>query len=217
MLETGDHAAMIREARKELRSVTSKDAWYNVWEGHGSLPDYSRLRTQLLTLVDAEQFDAVVELGRELIELGMQQVGESHDEGETAGEITSVLSIVAEAIVPCSLTDVDKILFVIDSFLQDDYDLCHSFRDVLNRRYPESVWANVAEKLKSRLPSHAADRKNRATADFTSVYQRERLSGWIIDALEASGDEAAATDFCIEDAITEVQSTRLRTMDRRTQ
>jgi len=200
MLETGDHAAMIREAQKELRSVTSEDAWYNSWEGHGSLPDYTRLRSQLRSLVDAEQFDAVVELGRELIERGTQQVEQSHDEGETAGEIMSTLSIVAEAIVPCSLTDVDKILFVIDSFLQDGYDLCDSFGHVLDRHYPESAWADVAEKLKSRLPSQVTSKKDRATADFTRSYQRERLSGWIIEALEASGDEAAATDFCIEEA-----------------
>ncbi|MCA9108636.1 MAG: SWIM zinc finger domain-containing protein [Planctomycetaceae bacterium] len=200
MLESGDHAAMIREARKELRSVTSEEAWYNSWEGHGSLPDYSRLRSQLRSLVDAEQFDAVVELGRELIERGMQQVEQSHDEGETAGEIASTLSIVAESIVPSSLPDPDRILFVIDSFMRDDYDLCHSFSDVLDQRYSRSAWADVAENLKSRLPSQMTTWKDRASADFTRSYQRERLSGWIIDALEASGDEAAATDFCIEEA-----------------
>ena len=200
MLETGDHAAMISEARKELRSVTSEEVWYNSWEQHGSLPDYSRLRSQLRSLVDAEQFDAVIELGRELIERGIQQVEQSHDEGETAEEIMSTLSVVAEAIVPCSLTDVDKILFVVDSFLQDGYDLCDSFRHVLDRRYPESAWADVAEKLKSRLPSQATSKEDRATADFTRSYQRERLTGWIIEALESSGDEAAATDFCIEEA-----------------
>ncbi|MDA7978979.1 MAG: hypothetical protein MPJ50_09450 [Pirellulales bacterium] len=200
MLETGDHAAMIREARKELRLVTSEEAWYNSWEGHGNQPDYSRLRSQLRSLVDAEQFDAVVELGRELIERGMRQVEQSHDEGETAGEIASTFSIVAEAIVPSSLTDVDKILFVIDSFMQDGYDLCDSFGDVLDLRYPKSAWAEVAEKLKSRLPSQATTRKDRASADFSRSYQRERLSGWIIEALEASGDEEAATDFCIEEA-----------------
>lgn len=200
MLETGNHAAMIREALKELRSVTSEDAWYNSWEGHGSLPDYSRLRSQLRSLVDAEQFDAVIELGRELIEHGMQQVEQSHDEGETAGEVMSTLSIVAEAIVPCSLSDVEKILFVIDSYLQDDYDLCDSFGHVLDRRYPESVWMDVAEKLKSRLPAQALGKQNRATADFMRSYQRERLSGWIIEALEASGDKEAATAFCIEEA-----------------
>ena len=200
MLETGDHAAMIREAQKELRSVTSEEAWYNSWEGHGSLPDYSRLRSQLRSLVDAEQFDAVVELGRELIERGTQQVEQSQDEGETAGEIMSTLSIVAEAIVPCSLTDVDRILFVIDSFMQDGYDLCDSFSHVLDRRYPESAWADVAGKLKSRLPSHGTSKKDGATADFSRSYQRERLTGWIIEALESSGDEAAATDFCIEEA-----------------
>lgn len=200
MLETGDHAAMIREARKELRSVTSEEAWYNSWERHGSLPDYLRLRSQIRSLVDAEQFDAVVELGRELIERGMQQVGQLHDGGETAGEIMSTLSIVAEAIMPCSLTEVDKILFVIDSFLQDGYDLCDSFRHVLDRRYSKSVWADVAQKLNSRLPSQGTSKKDRATADFTRSYQRERLSGWIIEALEASGDQEAATEFCIEEA-----------------
>ncbi|MFT5326338.1 MAG: putative Zn finger protein [Planctomycetaceae bacterium] len=200
MLETGDHAAMIREAQKELRSVTSEDAWYNSWEGHGSLSDYTRLRSQLQSLVDAEQFDAVVELGRELIERGMQQVEQSQDEGETAEEIMSTLSIVAEAIVPCSMTDVDRILFVIDSFMQDGYDLCDSFSHVLDRRFPESAWADVAEKLKSRLPSHGTSEKDQATVEFHRSYQRERLTGWIIEALESSGDETAATDFCIEEA-----------------
>ena len=200
MLETGDHSAMIREARNELRSVTAEDAWYNSWEGHGSLPDYSRLRSQLRSLIDAEQFDAVVVLGRELIERGSQQVEQSHDEGETAGEIMSVLSIVAEAVASCSMTDVDRVLFVIDAFLQDDYDLCDPFGSVLDRKYPESAWADVAEKFKSRLPAQAANKQNRATADLTRSYQRERLSGWIIDALEASGNEEAATDFCIEEA-----------------
>ena len=200
MLETGDQAAMIREAQKEIRSVTSEDAWYNSWEGHGSLPDYSRLQSQLRSLVDAEQFDAVVQLGRELIERGMQQVEQSHDEGETAGQIMSTLSIIAEAIVPCSLTDVEKILFVIDSFLKDGYDLCDSFGHVLDRRYPKSVWTEVAETLKSRLSPRVVGKKDRGSGDFTRSYQRERLSGWIIRALEASGDEVAAMNFCIDEA-----------------
>lgn len=200
MLETGNHAAMIREAQKELRSVTSEDAWHNSWEGHGSLPDYSRLQSQLRSLVDAEQFDAVVQLGRELIERGMQQVEQSHDEGETAGQIMSTLSIIAEAIVPCSLTDVEKILFVIDSFLKDGYDLCNSFGHVLDRRYPKSVWTEVAEILKSRLSSQVVGKKDRGSDDFIRSYQRERLSGWIIRALEASGDEVAAMNFSIDEA-----------------
>lgn len=200
MLETGDHAAMIREAQKELRSVTSKEAWYNSWEGRGSLPDYSRLQSQLRSLVDAEQFDSVVQLGRELIERGIQQVGQSHDDGATAFQIMTTLSIIAEAIVPCSLTDVEKILFVIDSFLEDDYGLCDAFGQVLDRRFSKSVWTEVAESLKLRLPSQVVDKKDRISDDFTRRYQRERLTGWILRALEASGDEVAATNFCIDEA-----------------
>lgn len=77
---------------------------------------------------------------------------------------------------------------MIDSFMQDGYDLCDSFSHVLDRRYTKSAWADVAEKLKSRLPSQATSKKDRATTDFPRSYQRERLSGWIIEALEASGE-----------------------------
>ena len=201
MLETGDHAAIIREARKELRSVTAEEAWYNPWEGHGNLPDYSRLKSRLQTLIDADQFDAVVELGRELIERGMQQVEQSHDEGETACQIMSVLSVVAKAIMPSSMTDFEKILFVIESFLRDGYDLCDDFGQVLDQRFPKSAWAEVAETLKSRLPHDTTDRRNRATHDFSRSYDRERLSGWIIQAFDSAGDNEAATAFCIEEAI----------------
>ncbi len=73
MLDSGDQAAMIREAQQEIRSVTSEEAWYNSWDGHGNLPDYSRLQSLLRSLVDANQFDGVVQLGRELVERGTQQ------------------------------------------------------------------------------------------------------------------------------------------------
>ncbi len=200
MLQTGDHAAIIREARKELRSVTAEDAWYNPWEGHGNLPDYSRLESRLQALIDAEQFDAVVELGRELIQRGMRQVEESHDEGETASQIMSVLSVVANAIMPSSMSDSDTILFVIESFLQDNYDLCDEFGQVLDQRFPKTAWAEVAKTLTSRLPHDTTDKRNRATHDFTHSYERERLSGWIIEALESAGDKEAATEFCIQEA-----------------
>ena len=200
MLETGNHAAIIREARKELRSVTAEEAWYNPWEGYGNLPDYSRLESRLQALIDAEQFDAVVELGRELIECGMRQVEESHDDGETASQIMSVLSVVAKAIMPSSMSDSEKILFVIESFLQDDYDLCDDFGQVLDQSYPKTTWAEVAETLKSRLPRDITGKRNRATHEFSRSFARERLSGWIIEALEAAGENEAATEFCIEEA-----------------
>ncbi len=199
-LETGNHDAMIHEVRKELQSVTSESAWRNSWDGHGSLPDYSRLQSQLRSLVDAEQYDAVIELGRELVEYGRQQVEESHDEGETAGQIAATLSIVAEAIMPCSLTDAEKILFVIDSFLDDEFELCDSFSHVLDQQHSKAAWAEVAVKLKRRLSSQVANTQDRVSSGFLRSYRRERLSGWVIEALEASGDKAAATSFCIEEA-----------------
>ncbi|REK25108.1 MAG: SWIM zinc finger domain-containing protein [Planctomycetota bacterium] len=200
MLETGDHSAVVREARKELRSVTAEEAWFNSWEGHGNLPDYSGLRSRLQALIDAEHFDAVVELGRELIKRGLRQVEQSHDEGETAGEIMRTLSIVAEAIVPSSMSDSEKILFVIDALLQDDYGLCDGFGDVLDQGFPRAAWTQVADTLKGRIPRKSSGKRDRFSDDFIRSYARKRLSSWIIYALEEAGEDEAATEFCIDEA-----------------
>ncbi len=94
----------------------------------------------------------------------------------------------------------EKILFVIDALLKDDYGLCESFGDVLDRRYAKSVWAEVAEILKSRLATQVISTNDRSSGDYARVYRRESMSGWIIRALEAAGDDVAATNFCIDEA-----------------
>jgi hypothetical protein len=125
-LSEGNVSRLIADARKKLRSVSSERGWHNDWRGEGYTPDYKRFKQRLERLVEHGAFDAVVDLGRELIRCGLEQVEQSDDEGETATAIAERLPVVFQAVLRSSLSAPEKILFAIDADLDDDYDLVGS-------------------------------------------------------------------------------------------
>lgn len=205
-LNSGDFAAVIAETKKELRSVTSEEAWYNGWKGAGHLPDYRRLKTLLGTLIEGQQYDAVVQLGGELVDLGLDQVGRSHDEGETAMQISSCFPLVAAALQKSSLAKPERLLFVINSLLKDDWDLLAPLAEVLDKKYSRRDWNSVAESLLKQLeglstPKTKQDSKEDFLGNaFHTDYNRQRLCDWVITALESAGDAEKATELCIAEA-----------------
>jgi uncharacterized Zn finger protein len=186
-LTGGDVDRLVSQARRELRTVTSETAWRNHWNNEGHTPDYSRLKHRLERLVELGHTDAVVELGRELIRRGMEQVGASHDEGETAMELGESLGVVFEAVTKSTLTPPDKILYAIDATLLDDYGVMDSVADrVLDATWSKVEWSVVADALMRRLSRPAA----KGNDDFTDKYRRDALSGWVLHALAQAGRKA---------------------------
>jgi uncharacterized Zn finger protein len=194
-LGEGDVDRLIAQARKELQRVTSQEAWRNHWNGEGNLPDYSKLLHRLERLVELGHSDSVARLGGEIIERGMAQVGQSHDEGETAMELAGCLNVVFKAVAKSSLTPAHRLLFAIDAYLQDDYGVIGDAADpVINAKYEPSDWSDVADNLARRLN---AGRSNRRKSDgeeededddnFSRDYQRDQISGWLIKALTKAG------------------------------
>lgn len=91
-LGEGDADRLISEARKELRKATSEPGWRNYWKGEGYTPDFSRLARYLDRMVELGHADAVVKLSREIMSRGMEMIGQSNDEGETATAFAECLS-----------------------------------------------------------------------------------------------------------------------------
>lgn len=188
---------LIREARAEIRSVTSEPAWQNYWTDEGELPEYDGLSKRLQTLLEHGHADAVVSLGEELVTRGMEQVEQSHDEGETLMAIADCLETVQRALLKSSRSDDQKILYAIDALLSDDYGLCDGFCDIVDRNWKKSTWSAVADQLKSRLTARPASNRN---DDWSRNYQREQLSGQVINALDEAGRAEEATELCIDEA-----------------
>jgi len=110
-LSGGDVAAIVQRIRAEIATVSEQEAWSNSWSGEGEFPDYSRVESGLTSLLDSAHHDAVVELGQELFEAGQDQVGRSHDDGETGMAIADCMAIVFRAVLKSPLSDPEKILY----------------------------------------------------------------------------------------------------------
>jgi uncharacterized Zn finger protein len=194
----GEFSELLREARREMRSLTAEEAWWDGWKGVGNLPNFSGLEARLRILLDHGQADGIVELGRELLERGIDQVERSHDEGETAVGISGCMDVVAEALQKSGLSAEEKILYAIDSMLADDYGLCDDLASVLDDPWEEAVWSAVADRLTDRLerepaPSVKGD-------DWLGSFRRERLSDWVITALDRGGRRHEGTRLCVAEA-----------------
>ncbi len=195
-LARGETGELVRQARKEIRHLTSQSAWYNHWSGEGELPDYSDLKHRFEQLLEVGRADALLELGETLFEAGHQQVGSSHDEGETASGITGCLSLVFHAVPASSLPEMRKLMYVIDIVLRDEYELCHGADFLLDRPWPAAAWSQAADELARRL---SALPKPKAS-DFHDGYQRDKLANWLIACLRHAGRDEEILPLCQEEA-----------------
>lgn len=185
-LSEGDVDRLLKEARKELQEVTSRPGWRERWSEEGYIPDYSKLKHRLERLVEKGHCDAVVPLGREIIERGLEQVEQSHDEGETASAVGECLPLVFKAVAESKLPGSQKVLFVIDAYLKDSYDIIGEAAEVvMEADYRPEDWSAVADELRRRL-----ERMPGRQGDFERSYHRDGISGWLADALEKAGRES---------------------------
>ncbi|MEQ8844177.1 MAG: hypothetical protein RIB58_04920 [Phycisphaerales bacterium] len=197
-LAGGRYNELLAEARSEMRSLTAEEAWQNAWTGAGHLPDYSRLEKRLRTLLDHGHADAIVQLGEELMQRGTDQIEQSHDEGETARAIGDCMEIVYEALLQSSRSDADKIIYAIDKVLADEYGICDGFAGVSGRRWKKAIWSAVADRLRERLGDQGAASDERD--EWIRQYRRERLSDWVITALDKAGRAGEATELCVAES-----------------
>jgi uncharacterized Zn finger protein len=161
---------------------------------------------KLETLLKTGHPDEVLKLGKELIELGNRQIGESDDEGETATEIEECMPVIVKALEQSSITQSDKLAWAVDVVLKDEYDVFNAFDEYLRRRHAESDWNNLADNLWKQLGKmEFASGKN----DFHRKYARDRLSDWIIYALEQAGRDGEVIPLCEAEAQKTGSYTRL--------
>jgi len=182
-LQQGDITTLVSSLADEIEEVTSEDAWCN-WRGEGSLPDYDHIQQQLSALLTKGYADEVVELGRQLWEQGGEQVGQSHDDGETAVEVADCMGIVFQAVSASSMPPAEQLLWFIDVFLEDEYCLSDDGREyVQSERYGKDHWQEVVNDLQARLAKCPKPKGD----DYSLRYHRKQVMDWLIQAFEKSG------------------------------
>ena len=175
---------IVKALRADIEDLTSQPAWKDNWRGRGEIPDYSGVLKRLNMLLKSGHADALVDIGEDLLELGMRQIEQSDDEGETASQIGECLELVFKAIPSSSLEPPEQIIWMIDAFLVDRYGILDGVENPFPaRRYSKADWSAVADEMRGRLDSLTVEEKE----DYGKRYHRERIMNWAITALEKSG------------------------------
>ncbi|GAH04252.1 unnamed protein product, partial [marine sediment metagenome] len=194
---SGNIKALVTRLRNQIDDIGEEPGWQSYWAGEGYTPDYSGIRKKLETLLKAGHADDVLTLGRELVTTGIRQVEESNDEGETAMEIADCMPLIVEALDRSSLDDVGKLSWALDAVLEDQFEVCEAFAEYLDRRHPQTAWHTFADRLLGRLKRFKG---TRSADNFSRSYERDRLSGWAIHALEQAGREDEIIPLCVAEA-----------------
>jgi len=205
-LASGNVKSLINRLKKEIREISSEPGWQNYWQHEGYTPDYSEIRVKLETLLKAGHADEVLKLGKELIELANQQIEESHDEGETTTEIEKCMPVIVKALEQSSMAEADKLRWAVDVVLKDDYDVFNAFGEYLDHPHAKADWNTLADQLLKQLGKM---KHTGIKDDFHRNYARDRLSNWIIHALEYAGRGEEIIPLCEAEAQKTGSYTRL--------
>lgn len=193
----GAVSKLIKTMRAEIAALSAEPGWIHHWSGGRDIPDYSRVRDRLEALLAQGYADAVVEVGSELLEAGTRQVEMSDDEGETAEEIASCLDIVFRALPRTSRSPAEQMRWAVEAELADEYEICRGAEEFLARKHPKAAWNTLAEQLAQRLEQ---ERPSQKRDSLSENFQRDRLSDWLIKALERAGRQEAILPVCREEA-----------------
>ncbi len=197
VLASGEVQTIVRAIRKEIRALSAEPGWSRHWSNERYVPDYSRVRERLEALLHKGHADDVLALGRELLDKGSEQVGMSEDEGETADEIASALDVVFRALSLSSMAPVDQMLWAVDADLKDEFDLCRGARVFWDLPRSTEEWSGLADGLLARLEEL---RRAKGESPFDNRYRRDRLSNWVIRALEESARWDEIIPLCKKEA-----------------
>lgn len=197
MLATDDADALEDDVRKRIWAASTVSDWEDDRGRGGNLPDYDPVYDGLKLLLDQGHSNAVVRLGEELLEAGIDQIEQIHDEGETSSAIAACLEVVFEALPHSSLAPHERLEWTFDALLRDQYDLCQGADEVLHLPYPPEAWSIAADTLLEQLDEMPT---KDSSGNVPRDYQRRRLTDFALLALKSAGRDDEIIPLCEREA-----------------
>lgn len=141
---------LMSSLRKEIRQIAEQSGWRDYEYGQGPTADYSAIRRKLDRLLEAGHADEVLSLGRELLEMGSRSVEEG-EESEGVEDLADCMAVVVQALDRSTLTPAARLIWAVETALQDDYEIASAVMDYLHRRHPKEAWSALADHLLTQL------------------------------------------------------------------
>ena len=189
-LTSGQTDKILQTIRREISTLEEP-----VWDEYDTSPalNTDRLKAALKGLAQAGQADAAVRLGPELLATAHQAL-QYDSEGEFEAAFSDCFDVLFQVLEKSSLSPADQVEWALDMALADEYGLCDAGLDQLwKRRYAKSDWSAVSDRLAQRIET-SKDTKEELH------YERDRLTDWLIRALEKAGRQDEIIPLCEREA-----------------
>ena len=194
-LTSGQTHKVLKKIRSEIAALEEP-----VWEtdDYGYHPaSTERLKAMLQALVAAGQVDAAVRLGPELLAAGSRALEYEH-EGESSEAIGACLDVLFRALDTTSMSPADRIEWVLDMALADEYELCcHGLENFSDKDYAKNDWSAVCDRLTQRLDACGQPPRD---DELSRDYKRDLIADWLIHALEKAGRQKEIVPLCKREA-----------------
>jgi uncharacterized Zn finger protein len=201
-LQSGDLKKLVTNTRREIERASAEPGWTRHWSNSSHIPNYSRVRERLESLLQSGHADEVVTLGEEILRRGIQQIEMSNDEGETGQEIATCMEIVFRALTSSSTTVAERLLWEVNARLLDDYCILDGIDGpwAAPSAFTSADWSAVADDLARRLEAIPVAAAKGDAVDSHQSYRRQSIMRWLLDALKHAGRERETTAILTREA-----------------
>ncbi|MCY3767496.1 MAG: hypothetical protein OXH06_18930 [Gemmatimonadetes bacterium] len=194
-LTSGETRRVLNQIRSEIATL-EEPAWESHHYGY-QVRDTDRLKAMLQALVASGQADAAVRLGPELLAAGTRALEYEH-EAESTEAIGACLDVLFRALDRTSMSPADRIEWILDMALADEYELCWGgLENLWERDYTTSDWSEVCGRLAQRLENRDQTPQD---DEFSRDYGRDLIADWLILALEKAGRRKEIVPLCKREA-----------------
>ena len=202
-LASGQTQKILQMIRREIHAL--EESLWDEYDHRNPAANAGRLKEWLKGLVAAGQADAAVRLGPELLATAHQAL-QYDSQGEFEAAFSDCLDVLFQVSEKSSLSPADQVEWALDMALADEYGLFDAGLDQLwKRRYAKSDWSAVSDRLAQRIET-SKDTKEELH------YERDRLTDWLIRALEKAGRQDEIIPLCEREA--SITSSYERLVDR---
>jgi len=158
------------------------------------VPDFLDLQVGLESLLDSGHPDELLNIGKELMDR-YEKIADYDEEGEIGTKISFCMDVVFEALTRSSLSSHEKMLYMLEIELRDNYNILneHAF---WKKDFTPEEWKRFAETLKTKL-DEAEKTENPL---YISLWQRDYAVDRLIDALGKAGLSEEIIPTCESEA-----------------
>ncbi|WP_440946101.1 SWIM zinc finger family protein [Methanosarcina sp. T3] len=193
-LAAEDVEEIIGEVYSELDELLEETEYPDYVSYEIDVPDFLDVQVGLESLLDAGHPDELLDVGKELMDR-YEKIAEYDEEGEIGAKISSCMDVVLEALSQSSLPAHEKMLYMLEIELRDNYNILNEHAFWEGAFTPEE-WKRFAEALKVKL-QEAEEEENSL---YSPPWQRDYAVDRLIDALGKAGLSEEIIPACESEA-----------------